>query len=193
MICKIKSLLNSIRNIYIFNLKYRWVEYGKNVHCKINNYFWSPHNHTILGNNVGIGVDCHIHCDIEIGSNVLIASCCAFLNSDDHNHKLVGKTIWDSGRGDKYKIIISDDVWIGHGAIILTPAKVGRGAIVSAGSVVVKDVPPYSIVGGVPARVISWRFSANEIVEHERILIQNGDMEESDRTDISSQIKTDHA
>ena len=91
--------------------------------------------------------------------------------------------MWDSGRGDKYKIVISDDVWIGQSAMILSPAIIGRGAIISAGSVVVRDVPAYAIVGGVPAKVISWRFTPDEIVEHESILIANGDMKEYERTD----------
>jgi len=182
----IKLIFNFIRNFLLFKIHYRWVETGKNVHCQYSTRFSSPHNHTILGNNIGIGHECHFLSDIEIGNKVLIASYCSFLNSDDHNYKTIGKTIWDSGRGDKYKIIINDDVWIGQGAIILSPARVGRGSIVSAGSVVVKDVPPYSIVGGVPARVISWRFSPVEIVEHERILITKGDMTEQKSTDIYS-------
>lgn len=50
------------------------------------------------------------------------------------------------------------DVWVGHGAIILPGRTIGTGAIVAAGAVVTRDVPPYAIVGGVPAQVIKWRF-----------------------------------
>lgn len=182
----VKLLLNNLRNFLLFRIKYNWVKYGKKVHCQFSTHFWSPHNYTVIGDNVGIGTDCHFLSDIEIGNKVLIASYCSFLNSDDHNYKIVGKTIWDSGRGDKYKIVISNDVWVGQGAIILSPARIGRGSIVSAGSVVVKDVPPYAIVGGVPARVISWRFNHEEIVEHERILIANGEMKEHECTDVAS-------
>ena len=60
--------------------------------------------------------------------------------------------MWDSGRGDKYKIIVEDDVWIGNGAILLSGVNVGRGSIIGAGSVVTKDVPANSIVAGVPAK-----------------------------------------
>ncbi|MDD2541347.1 MAG: acyltransferase [Desulfuromonadaceae bacterium] len=181
----LSTTLNNIRNKLLFKLLYRWVQIGKNVHCQYSTRFWAPHRHTVLGDNVGIGHNCHFLCDIEIGNKVLIASYCSFLNSDDHNYKIIGKTMWDSGRGDKYNIIISDDVWIGQAAMLLSPVKVGRGAIVSAGSVVVKDVPPYAIVGGIPARVISWRFTVEEIIEHERIMITNGEMSEHDRTDVS--------
>jgi acetyltransferase-like isoleucine patch superfamily enzyme len=52
---------------------------------------------------------------------------------------------------------VQDDVWIGHGATILKGVTIGMGSIVSAGAVVTKDVEPYSIVGGVPARVIKSR------------------------------------
>ncbi|MBO4500451.1 MAG: acyltransferase [Bacteroidaceae bacterium] len=55
------------------------------------------------------------------------------------------------------EIIIEDDVWIGGGAIILAGVHIGKGAIIAAGAVVNRDVPPYSIVGGVPARILKYR------------------------------------
>ena len=178
----IKSLLNRVRNLLLFGLRYRWIRHGRNVHCQWSTTFWSPHRHIVLGDNVGIQLHCMFLCDVEIGSNVLIASFSAFVNSDDHVYDIVGKTMLDSGRGDKHKIVVEDDVWIGHGAIVLSPARIGRGAIVAAGSVVSKDVPRYAIVGGVPARVIKMRFTPEQIVEHERILIANGEMDQADRT-----------
>jgi acetyltransferase-like isoleucine patch superfamily enzyme len=113
---------------------------------------------------------CVILVDLEIGNKVLIADNVALLNSDDHCFDIVGKTIRDSGRGDKFKIVIEDDVWIGHGAILLSPLHVGQGSIIAAGSVVTKDVKPYSIVAGNPARVIKMRFTEDQINEHERNL-----------------------
>lgn len=100
----------------------------------------------------------------------MIACNVAFLNSDDHNYQVVGKAMWNSGRGDKHRIQVEDDVWIGHGAILLAPCRVGRGAIVAAGSVVTRDVPPYAIVGGNPAKTIKMRFTPEQILEHERLL-----------------------
>jgi acetyltransferase-like isoleucine patch superfamily enzyme len=169
----ITSILNRIRNFILFELRYPWIKTGKNVHCQYSAFFSSPHRDITLGNNVGIGPGCYFVCDTLIGDKVFIAACVAFLNSDDHNYDIVGKAIWDSGRGDKYKIIVEDDVWIGHGAIILSPVRIGRGAIVAAGSVVTKDVPSYSIVGGNPARLIKWRFTEDEIIKHESILSAN--------------------
>lgn len=61
-------------------------------------------------------------------------------------------------------VIVEDDVWIGTRALILSGVRIGQGAIIAAGSVVNKDVPPYAIVGGVPAKVIKYRFSP-ELIE----------------------------
>jgi len=179
---KLKNILNRARNLLLFGLRYRWIRHGRNIHCQWSTKLWSPRRHIVLGDNVGIGSYCTFLCDIEIGSKVLIASHCAFVNCDDHVYDVVGKATWDSGRGDKYKIVVEDDVWIGHGAIVLTPARIGRGSIIAAGSVVKKDVPRYAIVGGVPAKVLKMRFTPEQISEHERILIANGEMSSSDRT-----------
>ena len=59
----------------------------------------------------------------------------------------------------KGDIVVGNDVWVGAGAIILSGVKIGNGAIVAAGAIVAKDVPLYSIVGGVPAKVIRMRLS----------------------------------
>ena len=66
------------------------------------------------------------------------------------------------GKGD---IIVDDDVWIGYGATILSGVHIGQGAVVAAGAVVTRDVPPYAIVGGVPAKVIKYRFEPAMVEE----------------------------
>lgn len=66
--------------------------------------------------------------------------------------------------------LFEDDVWIGFGAIVFTGVTIHRGAIVAAGSIVTKDVPPYAIVGGNPALVLGQRFTEKEIKVHEDIL-----------------------
>ncbi len=72
------------------------------------------------------------------------------------------KTVSDSNdRGD---VNIGNDVWVGYRATILGSVNIGDGAIVAAGAMVVNDVPPYSIVGGIPAKIIKYRFEA-EIIE----------------------------
>lgn len=59
--------------------------------------------------------------------------------------------------------IIGNDVWIGSNAVVLGGVRVGNGAVIGAGSVVTKDVPPYAVVGGVPARIIKYRFDEDKI------------------------------
>lgn len=166
----VKSYINKIRNILLFRIKNPWIKIGNNVHCQFGSTFWSPHNDIVIGSDVGIGSKCVFLSDIHIGNKVLIAPGVAFINSDDHRFDIVGKTIWDSGRGDKYRIVIEDDVWIGHGAIIIAPSNVGRGSIVAAGAVVNREVPPYSIVAGVPAKVIKMRFDIDTILLHESMI-----------------------
>ena len=131
---KFKGLLNVLRNILIFQIRYPWVQRGRNIHCQSSTTFWSPHRYIILGNNVGIGDRCTFLCDVEIGNKVLIAADVALVNSDDHRYDVVGQSMWDAGRGDQFKISVEDDVWIGHGAIVLTPVHIGRGSIVAAGA-----------------------------------------------------------
>lgn len=65
-------------------------------------------------------------------------------------------------------IIVEEDVWIGANVTILSGVVVGRGATVGAGSICIKNIPPYSIVMGNPAKVIGFNFSPDEIVEHEK-------------------------
>jgi acetyltransferase-like isoleucine patch superfamily enzyme len=100
---------------------------------------------------------CHFLGDIEIGDDVLCGPR-VIVWARDHNYQRLDVPMKSQGHNAR-KIIIEDDVWLGAGAIVLKGVRVGRGSIVGAGSVVTKDVLPYSIVAGNPARPIGDRSS----------------------------------
>lgn len=101
-----------------------------------------------IGNHVSIGDRTEIHCgdSIIIGDNVIIAWDCVIMDRDYH--------CLESDTEIKRPVTISDNVWIGCRSIILKGIKIGKNSVIAAGSVVTKDVPPNTIVGGNPARII---------------------------------------
>ncbi|MEG0469323.1 MAG: DapH/DapD/GlmU-related protein [Longicatena sp.] len=72
-------------------------------------------------------------------------------------------------RREMKRTYIGNDAWIGHGAIIEAGVKIGNGAVVGSGAVVTKDVPPYAIVAGVPAKILRFRFDSEQIAALEEI------------------------
>lgn len=150
--------------------KCRWLQCRGFVRIPWSVDLWSPHKHIIFGHNVQLGPGTIVHCDAEFGNYVLVARNVSFVGRDDHRYDLPGVAIWDSPRGDKFKVVVEDDVWVGNGAIILSGVTIGRGAIVAVGAVVTQDVPPYAIVGGNPAKVIKSRFSGEDRTIHDAYL-----------------------
>ena len=108
---------------------------------------------------------------LKIGSYCSIGENVQFLVCIDHptdlvstfpfNDVILHKPFDACSKGD---IIIDDDVWIGTNAIILSGVHIGQGAVIGAGAVVTKDVPPYAVIGGVPAAIIKYRFQP-EIID----------------------------
>ena len=113
---------------------------------------------------------------LSIGSFCSIATDTRFIVGGEHNFNRISSFPFKhyfcdvkyeaNSKGD---ILIGDDVWIGQGAIILSGVTIGNGAVIGAGSVVTKNVPPYSIVGGNPAKIIRSRFDEDLINELMRI------------------------
>ncbi len=112
----------------------------------------------VLGDNVAISPCCNIGADnghIEIGRNAAIGPGTVIRAA---NHRFSARDVPIMGQGHKTgSVKIEEDVWIGANCVILPDVTIGRGAIVGAGAVVTRNVGPYAIVGGVPARQIGMR------------------------------------
>ena len=101
---------------------------------------------------------------------MLIAPHCALLNRGEHTFDSVGQSVFEAPRKRSEKIVIGNDVWIGYGCIILGGCTIGDGVIIAAGSLVLEDIPPYSIAAGNPAKVVKRRFSDADVLKHRRLL-----------------------
>ena len=104
-----------------------------------------------------ISQECLIGPQVELGAYVMIGPRVAIVGAD-HIIDCPGVPMRFSGRPPMKRTIVETDVWVGYGAIIMAGVRLGRGSIVAAGAVVTKDVPPYHIYGGVPAKKIGERF-----------------------------------
>lgn len=100
-----------------------------------------------IGENCWISHRCRVERHAEIGNNCTLTNC-TILTHDASMRRHLGKTL-------HAKVIIHDNCYIGYGAIVLAGVEIGRDSIVGAGAVVTKDVPPRTVVGGVPARALS--------------------------------------
>lgn len=117
----------------------------------------APGRNLIVGDDVDFALDVLITTGggVTIGNRVLIGYRTQILST---NHVIPDKSrrIFDSGH-EKKPVLIDDDVWIGANCIILPGVTIGEGAVIAAGSIVTKSVNPFSIVAGVPAKVIKSR------------------------------------
>lgn len=112
--------------------------------------------------------------DVIIGKDVMFGPDVTIITGN-HRTDLIGRTmrsVTDAEKRaqDDEDVVIGDDVWVGCRATILKGVTIGDGSVVAAGSVVTKSVPPYSIVAGVPARVIKSRFSEDDLQKHIALL-----------------------
>jgi len=126
-------------------------------------YLRAPEGHIAIGKSTFIGPGTILgagKAGIKIGDNVLIAASCSLISE---NHVFDDPCSHISEQGvTSIGIIIEDDVWIGTRSCILDGVRIGQRSIVAAGAVVTKDVAPYSVVGGVPAKLIKMRSQQRE-------------------------------
>lgn len=117
----------------------------------------------LIAGDVTIGKYCQIGADVAmISTNHPINYLTTYINKELLNGEL-------QSIKEENKIILGNDIWVGHGVRIVGNVSIGNGAILASGAVVTKDVPPYAIVGGVPAKVIKYRFNQNIINEIEEL------------------------
>lgn len=109
-----------------------------------------------LGHGAGIGANCQIPTGVTIGKQGMMGIDVLMFTSD-HRHDDITVPMGLQGRTEIKPIVIGDDVWIGSRALIMKGVHIGNGAIIGAGSVVTKDVPPYEIWAGNPAHFIKSR------------------------------------
>jgi acetyltransferase-like isoleucine patch superfamily enzyme len=113
----------------------------------------------VVGDHSNIGPYAYIGCSgpIQIGSNVMISPRVSIYAE---NHVIAGVDIPMKEQGVTQKgVVIEDDCWIAANSVILDGVRIGRGSVVAAGAVVSRDVPPYTVVAGVPAKVIKNRIN----------------------------------
>ena len=163
-----KTLLFNAYNYYkLHRFQINWMKLNKHNQTTANNIF--DVNLVVVGkesygelNIISFADRCKLH----IGNYVSIAQEVVFMLDAEHKLNSIStfpfkvkalKTCKAEafGKGD---IMVDDDVWIGYRSIIMSGVHIGKGAVISAGAVVTKDVPPYAIVGGVPAKLIKFRF-----------------------------------
>ncbi len=160
---KVGSGLNLMKHSTINALSYNGVEIGNNftlgkyaiIEC--TGVLRNVGSSLKIGDNVGINHYCFIGVrgDIKIGDNVIFGPRVNIF-SENHNYNDLTISIKDQGV-TKGKTTIGSDVWIGANVSIMSGVTIGDGCIIAAGAVVTKDIPSFSIIGGVPAKVIKNR------------------------------------
>lgn len=147
------NIFRKIRNWYVCDIL--------QIMQKDSNNYFEENIYIGNGKNIVFGKHCHINENVfiqgaNIGNFVMIAPNVSILNST-HNYQNIELPMIMQGEEKSLNPIIEDDVWIGRNAVIMPNIKIGKGSIIGAGAVVTKDVESYSIVGGVPAKLIKKR------------------------------------
>ncbi len=172
----INTILNIFRAIYqVIKLAYfksKWRSVNQHNHTVVENIF-DLKNITVGNATYGLLTVYRWGSEgegLKIGNYCSIASGVKFILGGNHATNMISTYpfahYYDGGQivaETKGPIVIEDDVWIGTDVTILSGITVGKGAVIAAGSMIIKDVPPYAIMGGNPAKVIRYRLYENEI------------------------------
>jgi acetyltransferase-like isoleucine patch superfamily enzyme len=130
----------------------------------------------IMGAFCSVGPGAYICPKVQMGNYVMIAPNFSVVG-DDHRTDQVGVPYIFSGRPDGKTTIIENDVWIGRNVMLRSGVRIGRGALLAMGTVVTKDVEPYAIVAGVPAKMIGSRFASSiDREKHDAMLAETPEL-----------------
>jgi acetyltransferase-like isoleucine patch superfamily enzyme len=175
----ILAFLRKARTNYKVFVSRNTLKHGRDLHIGARSRIWAT-EFVEIGDYVYLGKDVHIEANCKIGDYSMLANRVAIVGRHDHDIHEIGCPVrfspWIGSKRtpSKYKnecAIVEDDVWVGFGSIILTGVTIGRGCVIAAGSVVSKDIPPYAIAAGVPAKVVGKRFENQETInKHEEII-----------------------
>lgn len=159
-----KKLFKKVNGIFIIGkhvniMGFENIEIGRNTYfADYTQVFAHDKGAILIGDNFGINYNSQLGASfgkIVIGNNCAIASNCVLRAS---NHTFENPDIPFREQGHTYsEIILEDDVWIASNCVITANTKIGKSSIIGAGAVVTKDVEPYSIMGGVPSKLIKKR------------------------------------
>lgn len=134
------------------------MECGNHVNIQKNTSF---SHRCKLGDYSGIGENSILYGPVYIGKYVMMGPSCT-IYTQNHAFSNINMPMCKQGGEKVQPVTIEDDVWIGGNVTILPGVKVSKGAILAACAVITKDVPPYAIVGGNPARIIKYRTSDSD-------------------------------
>lgn len=160
------KIIKQLRIFFLVHFVWRRFTIGKKFHAGLRVRLWAKKT-LIIGDYFYIGRDSQIECDCIIGKYVIMGNKVGIVGRYDHFYQQTGipvrlsSQIRDkdySWKGVDLITEIGDDVWIGYGSTIMGGVKIGTGSIIAAASLVTKDVEPYSIYGGSPAKKIKDRF-----------------------------------
>lgn len=154
-------LLKIALRIRAFLVKYILDECGNNVWIGQGACFGDGSRRK-LGENSTYGPNSDIYEYTYMGNNIMMAKDVMIITRN-HEFKNICVPMNKQGDTSPRPVIIEDDVWIGARVIILPGVNIGKGAIIAAGAIVTRDVEPYSIVGGVPAKVIRYRLETDNM------------------------------
>lgn len=176
----VKALKRS-RDYFLRKIIYRRYTIDEGFHAGLRVRIWGRQK-VIIGRNFYIGRDSFIETDVVIGDNVMFANRVAIIGRYDHHYQLPGfptrlaPQIRDADynwKGIGLTTFIENDVWIGYGSTVMGGITIGEGSIIGAGSLVTKNVEPYSIYAGSPARKVRARFDTCEELQKHLELVQS--------------------